>query len=180
LKNNTIKNEELGTEFLIELKEYTQYLYEEELQRAERFHNASKTYLIYIMFSFSSTIAIIKALKVSPLQLLSRPMNKLSLIFLILISLALLFLVASLIFISLVIKVWQTEKLCDPEKFALSSGKHGDKNQLIEEIIANFVIATKKYITVNINKGRYLSTASFFFRLGFILLCISGLNYLFL
>jgi hypothetical protein len=175
----TAKSFDSQGDFHAVLIDYAKYLYEEELQRSERYHGAMKTYLTFISLTFSATVLIAKWLHVDPALFFSKYAPFAETLLTSFLLLALGFLMASFFLTILVIKVWRTERLCSPKSFAREAAADSDMERLKEKIIANYVIAAETNGGVNDRKGSLLSKASFLYRCGVCCLVCAAVLYLF-
>ena len=164
-------------EVLQRLIEYARYLYEEEVKRAERFHNATKTYLVFICATFAGTIGTLKWLDIQPSKLLPLKFTirdwALGGIFIF----ALLIILLSFILTILVVKTWRTERLCDPHEFFAATVNSTNERHVLELILSNFLVAAQKNGKVNDKKGILLAAASQTYHIGLLLLIIGGIIY---
>jgi len=167
-------------QFLDELRDYSRYLYEEELNRSERFHGAMKTYLLFIGSTLAGSVATIKWLNLSPLMIKRPSLSFFELLLNIGLLTALLLLIAAFTFAVLVIKGWKTERLCEPKEFILTSSMIGKKTKLLESIISNYAIAAERNGKVNDKRSTFLFLASGFYRIGLVLILICGILFIFI
>lgn len=164
-------------EHLRELKEYMRYLYEEEERRAQRFHGATQTYLLFIGSTFAGTLAGLKWLEIRPNAGLPPSMSLRERLLLSLVLLSLLSLLISLLLTILVIKVWSKERLCNPRAFLLTASATPSRQDLLERIIANFVVAVDRNCRINNRRGQLLAAASHAYRIGLALLALAGITF---
>jgi hypothetical protein len=171
---------EARKDFLKTLADYSKYLYEEEVNRAERYHSAMKTYLVFIGSTFTATLGLAKWLGIAPANFHQMSSNPIGIMLGIFVIVALTCFVASFMFTILVIKVWRTERLCYPKIFALEVSTESSETVLMEKIISNYVVAAERNGVVNDKKGKHLAIASVSYRIGLCAFLFAAICYWFI
>jgi len=167
-------------QFLLRVKEYAQYLYEAEDRRAERFQEATKTYLLFIGSTLAGTVGTLKWLDLRPTSLLSRAYSAKEQVVLIALLIAVLALGASFLMTILVVKVRQREGLCEPRQFLAGAALDNSETEALERIIADFVVAAERNVMLNDEKARLLASASRIYRVALATLTLAAVGYVLL
>jgi hypothetical protein len=158
------------TAYIEELNNYFKYLYEEEKDRTDKINSATNTYLVFITFAFSFGSGFLGwfSSNISPsIFSFSSPGR---IIAIAIFGIAVIFLVISLVFTVLVVKVRNFERLCDPEEFAKEAMNYSGLDDLFGLIIANYIVALDRNFLVNNKKTRYLTRGLVTYLVGLLLM----------
>lgn len=164
---------------LKQLIEHAKYLYEEEIKRADRFHNAVKTYLVFILPTFPVTLGAIKFINSNPTGFFNLNLPVRDLVIGGILGVSLLMTVVSFIFSISVIKTWKTERLCKPKEFYAKALNFTDEKYILQEILIDFLVATEKNADVNNKKGRLLSLSAKMYHISILFLVFGGILYVY-
>lgn len=167
------------SEFLLKLIDYSKYLYEEEIRRQDRFHNAVKTYLVFMLSTFTANLGVIKYLTINQSGFFHSNMPIRDIAIGWIFGLSLLTITISFIFLVLVIKTWKTERLCVPNEFVQSIITLTDETIALQQIMINYHVATERNSKVNDEKGKFLSLAAKWYHGGVLLMVIGGFLYVY-
>jgi hypothetical protein len=166
----------LEKEILLRILEYCKYLYEEEKERKNSLHAAVKTYITLLTFilGIGLGLGLIKGLPIDKSIIVSNN-NFINIWLIIFFSISICCFFISLIFTILVLKIWRFERPADPRSISLKSIFMENENEVISDIIADYIIACEKNYNINESKAKLLSRGLFFLITGFILFVISFL-----
>lgn len=167
------------TSSLARLLDYFKYLYEQENHRSEKLNASTNTYLVAITFAFTFLVGLLGWMfpkESGPLIPLDSTIQALLAACA---GVAILLILASLIFTMLVVKVRPFERLCDPVKFAGQTSDIRDEADLMRAMISHYVVATDRNFQLDNQKARLLSYALQTFIVGFVLLlsALAGLYF---
>lgn len=159
------------------LRCFCQYLYEEEQRRSERFHSATKTYLIFIGVTLGGVSAALKwlGLDAGPDKMTAEAM--LGSVYAVSLLLAFLSLLVSFGFAVSVIKGWKIERLYNPEEFVLVASNSPSHHDLCEKIVVCFAVAATRNARVNDKKSRVFAGASLAYRVSIVFLLIATVSF---
>ena len=161
-------------EILERLLDYVKYLYEEEKERKNDLNAAARIYIAF--FTIITSIGLFKSKILENLLSLPELMNidqGFLLTGIVLFILSICFFFISLVYTIFVLKVWKFERPSDPHTTALKSLFISHETELIDEIIADYVVACKRNYAVNETKAKLLSCGFIYLLCGLILFGIS-------
>ncbi len=161
--------------YIVELRDYMKFVYEEEVRRTERLNAATRTYLLFIGSTLGTTLAGLKWLEIKPVGALSGSTGTFQTLLAVILLVSLIALALSFLFTIAVIKAWPTQKLCEPQEFVLESIPC--YRTLLQSMVANYSISAERNGKINQKKFFFLSLASRAYRVGLSLLTISGVMY---
>nr|VFK54364.1 MAG: hypothetical protein BECKTUN1418D_GA0071000_102220 [Candidatus Kentron sp. TUN]VFK59912.1 MAG: hypothetical protein BECKTUN1418F_GA0071002_11912 [Candidatus Kentron sp. TUN]VFK68915.1 MAG: hypothetical protein BECKTUN1418E_GA0071001_11892 [Candidatus Kentron sp. TUN] len=118
--------------------EYTKYLYEEEKERTEKFHSATKIYLFFIASTIAGLGGVLQWFGLKPLHLQQSGTTIIEMVVFLLLISSSFTLVLSFIFASLILKGWQVERLYYPKKFITLQSMILERKNLMEAILSIF------------------------------------------
>jgi hypothetical protein len=137
-------------------------MYSEEKERTNRLNDAVKVYLGFT--SFIIGLGVLKVVTADDIAFLFKQPNSLATtasylkaIGVILFCLSFVLFAISALFTILVLKVWQFERLCDPEQLVVKAVTMEGEPALLSTMIADFAIAANRNYEVNEKKARLLS-----------------------
>jgi len=166
-------------EALKSLIEHAKYLYEEEVRRGERFHNAVKTYLVFMLSTFTVNLGAIKLTNISSLGF-SHILPVRDLVIGGFFGVSIIATAVSFVLLILVIKTWRTERICGtPREFYSTLVNATDEASIFQGILRDFLVAAEKNARVNDKKGKLLFLAARTYYSGVFFLAIGGTLYVY-
>ena len=152
-------------EFLEQLLDYCQYLYEEEKERRDILNKTMQIYLGALGFAIG--VVILKLTSIDKILALIQKasihgQNIQSIVITLFVVSAMLF-VFSFISTLLVVKMWKRERPSDPESLVTKSASMESINTLLSTIIADYAVAANRNHNVNEQKALLLCKALYLF-----------------
>lgn len=166
------KNKNKNT-YIEELNKYCKYLYEEEKDRTDKINSATNTYLAFITFAFSFGSGLLGWLSTNiptPVFSITSPGK---LIAISMLFIAVIFLVISLVFTVLVVKVRNFERLCEPEEFVSEAMNYSEMDDLLSLMLSNYVVALDRNYLVNNEKTQFLTRGLVTYLIGILLMFVA-------
>jgi hypothetical protein len=163
--------------FLLRVKEFAQYLYEEEERRAGKFNEATKTYLLFIGSTLAGTVGALQWANIRPVAFLLHRHSAREMVIVLALLIAVIALGLSFLMTVLVIKVRNNEHLCKPSDFLGQVFSGHSEADTLERTIANFIVAAERNAAVNDKKGSLLASASRVYRVALVGLTVACLVY---
>ena len=152
-------------EFLEKLLDYCKFSYNEEKERRETLDKTMRIYLTALGFAIG--VVILKLTSIEKISALIQENSGLGqntqLLFNAFFIVAMILFSMSFIFTLLVVKMWNRERLCDPEYFVTKAASMETINSLLSDIIADYAVAANRNHTVNEKKALFLSRALYLF-----------------
>ena len=152
-------------EFLEKLLDYCKYLYEGEKERRDVLNKTMRIYLAALGFAIG--VVILKLTNIDKISALIQETSvhgqNIQIIIIALFVVAAILFVLSFIFTLLVVKMWDRERLCDPESFVTKSASMETINTLLSSVIADYAVAANRNHNINEKKALLLSRALYSF-----------------
>lgn len=150
------------------LLKYCEYLYEEEKDRRDILNNTSKIYMaaqIFVLTAFGTKV--IGTDKVytflDSLRTYTETSPFIGSIISIIFFISLASFLSSFVLAILVNKMWNRERLNDPEKLLSSMGQFSTENMIIAKIMADYAISSNRNHQINDSKALLLRYSLFSF-----------------
>lgn len=141
---------------LVRLEEFSRRLYEEEINRSHHLNGSAKNLFLILAATIAFLGSLIQWLLSNPIVSLSNFGNWLVAV---LFMLGVTFAIASFVFILLTLNVRAYERLCDPIKLVSRMLVTQIEEELLSEIISNYLVATDRNLKANAGKATVLSRA---------------------
>lgn len=160
------------------LLDYSKYLHEQEDQRNDKLTGVTNIYLVVITFAFTLLLGIISLISPTMEESLLGIRQGYQIALLIGLGAAVVLILASLFFTMLVVKVRSFERLCNPKEFILEASNIKSEEAVISAVISHYVVSTERNFLVNNRKAMYLALALQSYILGFVILLLTVIGFL--
>ncbi|ETX02693.1 MAG: hypothetical protein ETSY2_35035 [Candidatus Entotheonella gemina] len=172
-------SDDLDKSFYSRLNDYYKYLYEEEKEITSYLNDKAKTYLIFLTFTFTSILGAVKIfqpiISINQTELVENTL--ITNIVLFSFGISFFSFMISFVFTILALRLRKYEMLYDAEHFYEKALLMRNENELLQSIISNYVVSTKRDFEVNERRASLLYNALDSYIIGLILLVISATLY---
>ncbi len=162
-------------DFLEKLLDYSKFVYLEEKERREVLNKTMQIYLTALGFAIG--LMTLKPTNIDKISTLIQGAQRFGqytqLLFIALFLIAAMLFIISFILMLLVVKMWNRERLCDPEHFIAKSASMDTVNSLLSTIIADYAVSANRNHSVNEKKARLLSRALYTFLASVLSFCLA-------
>ncbi len=158
---------------LLRAHDYFQYTYELELGRTGALNETTKRYFLFQASTFTAVLAVLKWYTPDPTggDAWNSPGPHIGLWFL---AVAFILLLMSFLFTIMVMHIRRFERLSDPSVFVREIAAASNEADVLESIIANYVVATGRNFTINQAKAKWLARAFASYLGGAVCLLLGG------